>query len=56
MRILHFDIKPHNILLDHNFNPKISGFGFAELYPKDYSLVSISCKRNNRLYSFRIGV
>ena len=22
-RILHFDIKPHNILLDHNFNPKL---------------------------------
>lgn len=32
--ILHFDIKPQNILLDEDFCPKISGFGLSKLSQK----------------------
>ncbi|KAG8644297.1 hypothetical protein MANES_11G116300v8 [Manihot esculenta] len=44
-RILHFDIKPRNILLDENFNPRISDFGLAKLCSKDQSTVSMTTAR-----------
>ncbi|KAG7983126.1 hypothetical protein I3843_04G088700 [Carya illinoinensis] len=49
-RILHFDIKPHNVLLDQNFISKISDFGFAKLCSKDQSAVSMTTARRTMGY------
>ncbi|RCV24374.1 hypothetical protein SETIT_5G079800v2 [Setaria italica] len=49
-RILHFDIKPHNILLDYSFNPKISDFGLAKLCARDQSIVTLTKARGTMGY------
>ncbi|KAF3433923.1 hypothetical protein FNV43_RR25026 [Rhamnella rubrinervis] len=38
--IVHRDIKPSNVVLDKDFNPKISDFGLSKLFPEDATHVT----------------
>ncbi|CAM8909005.1 unnamed protein product [Rhodiola kirilowii] len=48
-RIIHCDIKPENILLDEEFNPKVSDFGLAKMMGREHSQV-VTMIRGTRGY------